>query len=185
MEAIKQVCEDPEPVEHGYMDLTPEARGIVDLHRSFKHAMATGDYDGELLTRTSWEVERTLNANPVSDWKGYVRYEGVHLFGFVDPAPDALYTVFPNSGGVRLQRRSSRLEVRTDQTSTSTPGLRQTGSLMLGTAATDGFVLIDTFNVANPAQVRHMFTDAWWHLEYTRPRAGRERWTWGGGRPRC
>ena len=113
-------------------------------------------------------MERTLNANPVSDWKGYVRYEGVHLFGFVDPAPDAVYTLLPNSGGVRLQRRSSRLEVRTDQTSTATPGLRQTGSLMLGTVATDGFALIDTFNVANPAQVRHMFTDAWWHPTWTR-----------------
>ena len=45
MQAIQQICEDPEPVSHGYMDLTPEARGIVDMHRSFKHAMATGDYN--------------------------------------------------------------------------------------------------------------------------------------------
>jgi len=44
MHAIKQVCEDPEPVSHSYMDLDPEGRQIVDLHRSFKHAMATGDY---------------------------------------------------------------------------------------------------------------------------------------------
>ena len=146
--------------------------------------VTTGNYDGELLTRTSWEVERTLNANPVSDWKGYVRYEGVHLFGFVDPALDAVYTFIPNSGGVRLQRRSSRLEVRTDQTSTATPGLRQTGSLMLGTVATDGFKStgVETMTeppqfVVNAAPVRHMFADAWWHLDYTRPRAGREH-TW-------
>jgi len=65
MQAIKQVCEDPEPVDHSYMDLTPEARGIVDLHRSFKHAMATGDYDGaqELeeemkLMRFNWGKEK-------------------------------------------------------------------------------------------------------------------------------
>ena len=44
MEAIKQVCEDPEPLSHGYMDLEPEARRIVDMHRQLKHAMATGDY---------------------------------------------------------------------------------------------------------------------------------------------
>ena len=65
----------------------------------FRPEVTTGNYNGELLTRTSWEVERTLNANPVSDWKGYVRYEGVHLFGFVDPALDAVYTFIPNSGG--------------------------------------------------------------------------------------
>ena len=65
MEAIRQVCEDPEPVDHSYMDLTPEARGIVDLHRSFKHAMATGDYDGaqELeeemkMMRFNWGKEK-------------------------------------------------------------------------------------------------------------------------------
>ena len=46
MQAIKQVCEDPEPVDHCYMDLNPEARRIVDMHRSLKHLMATGDYDG-------------------------------------------------------------------------------------------------------------------------------------------
>ena len=65
MQAIKQVCEDPEPVEHSYMDLSPEGRGIVDLHRSFKHAMATGDHDGaqELeeemkLMRFNWGKEK-------------------------------------------------------------------------------------------------------------------------------
>ena len=46
MEAIRQVCEDPEPVDHSYMDLAPEARGLVDLHRNYKHLMATGDMDG-------------------------------------------------------------------------------------------------------------------------------------------
>jgi len=45
MLAIKQVCEDPEPVDHSYMDLTPEGRSLVDLHRNHRHAMATGDYD--------------------------------------------------------------------------------------------------------------------------------------------
>ena len=45
MMAIKQICDDPEPVSHGYMDLSEEGRGIVDLHRSYKHAVATGDYD--------------------------------------------------------------------------------------------------------------------------------------------
>ena len=44
MMAIKQICDDPEPVEHSYMDLAPEGRGLVDMHRSYKHAMATGDY---------------------------------------------------------------------------------------------------------------------------------------------
>ena len=45
MEAIRQVCEDPEPVDHSYMDLAPEGRQLVDLHRAHKHAMATGDYN--------------------------------------------------------------------------------------------------------------------------------------------
>ena len=143
--------------------------------------VTVGTYDGELLTRTSWELERTLNRNPVSDWKGYVRYEGTHLFGFVDPV-EGSYTLVPNSGGVRLQRRASRLEVRSDQTSTSSPGLRQTGSLMLGRVSTHGFKLAGPPSgtdpaVANPAHVTHMFADAWWHLDYTRPRAGREH-TW-------
>ncbi len=44
MAAIKQVCDDPEPVSHSYMDLGPEGRELVDLHRSHRHAMATGDY---------------------------------------------------------------------------------------------------------------------------------------------
>ena len=65
LQAIKQICDDPEPVEHSYMDLTPEARGIVDLHRAHKHAMATGDYGGaqELeeemkMMRFNWSKER-------------------------------------------------------------------------------------------------------------------------------
>ena len=33
MQAIKQVCDDPEPVEHSYMDLAPEGRQIVRHHR--------------------------------------------------------------------------------------------------------------------------------------------------------
>ena len=43
MQAIKQICENPDPVEHSYMDLTPEARGLVDMHRAHRHAKATGD----------------------------------------------------------------------------------------------------------------------------------------------
>ena len=45
MAAIKQICDDPEPAEHSYMDLSEEGRSIVDMHRSLKHAMATGDYN--------------------------------------------------------------------------------------------------------------------------------------------
>ena len=45
MMAIKQICEDPEPVGHSYMDLEPEGRQIVDLHRQYKHAVATGDHN--------------------------------------------------------------------------------------------------------------------------------------------
>ena len=45
MEAIRQVCEDPEPASHGYMDLSPEGRELVDLHRTYRHAMATGELD--------------------------------------------------------------------------------------------------------------------------------------------
>ena len=142
--------------------------------------VTVGTYDGELLTRTSWELERTLNRNPVSDWKGYVRYEGTHLFGFVDPV-EGSYTLVPNSGGVRLQRRASRLEARADQASVAVPGFRQTGSLILGRVVTDGFKSTGVATmtdppefVANLAHVTHMFADAWWHLDYTRPRAGRE-----------
>lgn len=43
MQAIKQICENPDPPEHSYMDLTPEAKSFVDLHRAFRHAKATGD----------------------------------------------------------------------------------------------------------------------------------------------
>jgi hypothetical protein len=43
MQAIKQVCDDPEKCEHSYMDLDKEGRGLVDMHRNYKHAMATGD----------------------------------------------------------------------------------------------------------------------------------------------
>ena len=144
-----------------------------------------GNYDGELLTRTSWEIGRTLNANPVSAWKGQIRVEGTHLFGFVDPALDAVYTLLPNSGGVRLQRRASRLEGRVDQTSLAVPGLRQTGSLILGRVATDGFkstgVAATTdppHEVVNPAHVSHVFADVSWHAEYERPRPGRtHRWS--------
>ena len=143
------------------------------------------DREGGLLTRTSWEMGRLLNANPVSDWKGYVRYEGTHLFGFVDPALDAHYTVIPNSGGVRLQRRASRLEVRGDHQSTAMPGFQQTGSVMLGHVATDGFVqtgLAVMTNppqfVVNPASATHVFADVWWRVEYERPRAYRtHRWS--------
>lgn len=39
--AIKQICED-EPYQGRYMDLTPDGRRIVDLHRSYNHARATG-----------------------------------------------------------------------------------------------------------------------------------------------
>ena len=28
-QAIKEVCEDPEPVSHSYMDLSPEARALL------------------------------------------------------------------------------------------------------------------------------------------------------------
>ena len=41
--AIAQICEDDEPIE-SYMDLTPEARKIVDIHREYRHAKATGEY---------------------------------------------------------------------------------------------------------------------------------------------
>ena len=139
---------------------------------------------GDLLTRTSWEVGRTLNANPVSPWKGEVRYEGTHLYGFVDPAPDAMYTLLPNSGGVRLQRRASRLEMTAEEQSARVPGVVQTLSLVLGQVTTDGFVLDTLLTlpdppavVANAAQVRHRMADAWWRIEYARPRAGNEhRW---------
>jgi len=40
--ALKQVCDDPDPYQGGYMDLSPEARQIVDLHRNHRHAKATG-----------------------------------------------------------------------------------------------------------------------------------------------
>ena len=132
-----------------------------------------------LLTRTSWELERVLNANPVSNWKGHVRYEGTQIYGFVDPALDAVYTLVPNSGGVRLQRRASRLELRADHRLSAIPGVRQTGSLMLGRVVTDGFkrvggaVFTDPPQYfVNPARATHLFADAWWHLEYSRPRAG-------------
>ena len=142
----------------------------------------TDTQPSEPLTRTSWELERLLNANPVSNWKGYVRYEGTQIYGFVDPALGATYTLVPNSGGVRLQRRASRLEMRADHRSTAIPGVRQTGSLMLGRVVTDGFkreyVLNDAQYVLNPARATHLFADAWWHLEYSRPRAGEShRWS--------
>ena len=76
-QAIKEVCEDPEPLEHSYMDLSPEARGIVDIHRQFRHLMATGDYDGahELeeemkLMRFNWGKEK---AHMEADEQTYVR----------------------------------------------------------------------------------------------------------------
>ena len=87
--------------------------------------------------------------------------------------------------GVRLQRRASRLEGRVDQTSLAVPGLRQTGSLILGRVATDGFkstgVVATTdppLEVVNPAHVSHVFADAWWYAQYERPRPGRtHRWS--------
>jgi hypothetical protein len=39
--AIKQICDD-EPFQGRYMDLTPDGRKIVDLHRNYNHARATG-----------------------------------------------------------------------------------------------------------------------------------------------
>ena len=61
MQAIKQICDDTDPLEHSYMDLNPEARGLVDLHRSYRHAKATGDenYAAELeeemkMMRFNW-----------------------------------------------------------------------------------------------------------------------------------
>ena len=63
--AIKQICEDPEPASHSYMDLSEDGRRIVDLHRDFRHKMATGDYDGanELeeemkMMRFNWGKEK-------------------------------------------------------------------------------------------------------------------------------
>ncbi|EOD41424.1 hypothetical protein EMIHUDRAFT_448792 [Emiliania huxleyi CCMP1516] len=61
--AIKQVCDD-EPYQGRYMDLSPEARKIVDMHRNFNHARATGkgDWATELeeemkMMRFSWGAE--------------------------------------------------------------------------------------------------------------------------------
>ena len=134
-------------------------------------------YDGDLLTRTSLTVERKLNAAPASPWKGVVRYEGVHVFGHVDFASDV-------SSAVRLQRRASRLELAAEQRSTDVPGLSQEGSLLLGRVVTEGFRL-DTLPIlpsppatqASAVTVQHLFADAWWHVEYAKPRRGREH-TW-------
>ena len=42
-DAIKSVHEDDDDEGRlSYMELTPEARGLVDLHRSHRHARATG-----------------------------------------------------------------------------------------------------------------------------------------------
>jgi hypothetical protein len=95
-----------------------------------------------------------------------------------------MWTLFPNSGGVRLQRRASRLELAAEQRSTDVPGLSQQGSLLLGRVVTEGFRL-DTLDIlpappvtpASAVTVQHVFADAWWHLEYTKPRRGREH-TW-------
>lgn len=64
-EAIKQLCDDPEPATHGYMDLSSEARQLVDLHRNHRRALATGDYDlaNELeedmtLMRFKWPTDK-------------------------------------------------------------------------------------------------------------------------------
>ena len=132
------------------------------------------------LTRTSWMVERVLNSPSNSPWKGRVKLEGVHLYGYNDPAPDAKYTLVPNSGGVRLQRRASRLTMESEHQPTSLPGFSQTHSLILGQVTTHGFAL-DTSDalvvpphvVANGVLVTHRFVDAWWHMEYARPRNGR------------
>ena len=58
-----QVCDD-EPYQGRYMDLSPEARKIVDMHRNFNHARATGkgDWATELeeemkMMRFSWGAE--------------------------------------------------------------------------------------------------------------------------------
>ena len=63
-EAIKQLCDDPSP-PHGYMDLSSEARQLVDLHRNHRRALATGDYDlaNELeedmtLMRFKWPTDK-------------------------------------------------------------------------------------------------------------------------------
>jgi hypothetical protein len=156
----------------------------ADEAMQLRPEVAIPEYDGDLLTRTSLTVERKLNAAPASPWKGVARYEGVHVYGYVDPAPDALWTLFPNSGGVRLQRRASRLELAAEQRSTDVPGLSQEGSLLLGRVVTEGFRL-DTLPIlpappatqASAVTVQHLFADAWWHVEYTKPRRGREH-TW-------
>jgi hypothetical protein len=61
MQAIKQICDDDEPLDHSYMDLEPEARGLVDIHRNHRWAKATGDegYAAELeeemkMMRFNW-----------------------------------------------------------------------------------------------------------------------------------
>ena len=156
----------------------------ADEAMQLRPEVAIPEYDGDLLTRTSLTVERKLNAAPASPWKGVARYEGVHVYGYVDPAPDAVWTLFPNSGGVRLQRRASRLELAGKQRSTDVPGLSQEGSLLLGRVVTEGFRL-DTLPIlpsppatqASAVTVQHLFADAWWHVEYAKPRRGREH-TW-------
>ena len=156
----------------------------ADEAMQLRPEVAIPEYDGDLLTRTSLTVERKLNAAPASPWKGVARYEGVHVYGYVDPAPDAMWTLFPNSGGVRLQRRASRLELAAEQRSTDVPGLSQEGSLLLGRVVTEGFRL-DTLPIlpsppatqASAVTVQHLFADAWWHVEYAKPRRGREH-TW-------
>lgn len=139
------------------------------------------EYDGELLTRTSWHVERRLNARPTSPWSANVGYEGIHMYGFVDPAPDAYWTLVPNSGGVRLQRRASWLHAELDHAIPNIPGMAQSISAKLGRMVTHGWryegILIEP-PVASASYLKHNVVDVWHHWEYARPRRTKEhRWT--------
>ena len=144
-----------------------------------------GNYDGELLTRTSWEIGRTLNANPVSAWKGRFGMKGRTCLALSTPrwmrcTRSSPIQVACGCKGVLRGWRGAQTKLPL-----AVPGLRQTGSLILGRVATDGFkstgVVATTdppLEVVNPAHVSHVFADAWWHASTSvLALDGRTRWS--------
>ena len=68
--AATQVCDDPEPASHSYMDLSPEGRQLVDLHRSHRHARATGEYDFAQELEEEMKMMRFKYARVLAAWAG-------------------------------------------------------------------------------------------------------------------
>jgi len=110
--AIKQICED-EPYQGRYMDLTPEGRKIVDLHRNYNHARATGkaEWCGRHAPRPRPDPELGNHAVPLHP-QADSPLPLTHIFAPLPPALSLPRQAIANPAHPSRPKRKSRPEVK-------------------------------------------------------------------------